>query len=393
MSLGLYFHLPFCAVHCTYCPFAISTDIALQDAYVDALIREVAAWYPERESRDPGGRGARHEPRSPTHPGPSPTLGMTGIDTIYLGGGTPSRTSLANLTRLFAAVRERFDVARDAEISMEANPEDVTAESAGAWRALGVNRISVGVQSFHDRELGVIGRIHDRAQAIAAVRTVVAGGALTNLDLILGLPDQTAESFRETLDTAIDLGAGHLSLYMLDLEERTPLQVQAARGRVSLPEDDLVADLYVEAIERLGRAGLRQYEISNFARAGEECRHNLRYWTRSEYRGFGLGAHSFLGAERFANTRDIRKYIRLAPDARDFAEDLGAGEVRRETLFLQLRQTSGMCYEDLVALSGQEGVAWIERGLQGGWLRKSEGRVAFTPSGFLQSNDFISQLF
>ncbi len=141
---------------------------------------------------------------------------------------------------------------------MEANPEDVNGESVAAWRALGVNRISVGVQSFHDDELRVIGRIHDRAQAIAAVRTVVASGVRTNLDLILGLPNQTAESFRETLDTAVDLGAGHLSLYMLDLEERTPLQVQAARGRVNLPEDDLVADLYLEAIDRLGRAGLRQ---------------------------------------------------------------------------------------------------------------------------------------
>jgi oxygen-independent coproporphyrinogen-3 oxidase len=138
---------------------------------------------------------------------------------------------------------------------------------------------------------------------------------------------------------------------------------------------------------------LRQYEISNFARPGEESRHNLRYWTRSEYRGFGLGAHSFLGNQRFANTRDIRQYIERSPDARDFAEELGEDEVRREKIFLQLRQTSGMCYEDLVALSGQEGIEWIERGLQGGWLRRNDGRVAFTPSGFLQSNDFISQLF
>lgn len=364
MSLGLYFHLPFCAVHCTYCPFAISTDVSLQDAYVDALIREVGAQ----------GAGRRAQ-------------------TVYLGGGTPSRTSLANLARLFDAVRSRYDIASDAEVTLEANPEDVGAAAVAAWRELGVNRISVGVQSFHDDELRVIGRIHDRAQALEAVRTIVASGARSNLDLILGLPDQTAGSFRASLDTAIELGAGHLSLYMLDLEERTPLQVQASRGRVHLPEDDLVADLYLEAVERLGAAGLRQYEISNFARAGEESRHNLRYWTRSEYLGFGLGAHSFVGRERFANTREIRQYIELAPGARDFAEELGEDEVRRETIFLQLRQTSGMCYEDLVALCGKEGNEWIERGLQGGWLRRNDGRVAFTPSGFLQSNDFISQLF
>jgi len=363
MTLGLYLHLPFCRVHCTYCPFAISTDLAQQDAYTAALVREIEAVADGRE-----------------------------VESIYLGGGTPSRTSLANLSRIFAALRG-YAIAADAEISMEANPEDVTPEAVAAWRALGVNRLSIGVQSFHDAELTAIGRIHDRSRALDAIRIAAASGVRTNLDLMLGLPHQTAASFRETLDTAIDLGAGHLSLYMLDLEERTPLQVQVARGRVTLPEDDLVADLYLEAVERLATRGLQQYEISNFARAGEECRHNLRYWTRGEYRGLGLAAHSFDGAQRFANTRDLHRYLATAPDARDFQEDLGEGEVRRETIFLQLRRTTGMCYEALVELCGQEGIEWTERGLQDGWLRRTDGRVAFTPMGFLQSNDFISQLF
>ncbi len=376
-GLGLYFHLPFCRVHCTYCPFAVSTDLELQDRYVEALIREL-----ENGSVVGGWR----VPGEPHRPPPT-------VTTVYLGGGTPSRTSLENLTRLFAAIRATYSVASDAEISMEANPEDVTEEALAAWRAMGVNRLSIGVQSFHDQELTAIGRVHDRARAIEAVTAAVASGVRTNLDLILGLPQQTRESFRETLDTAVALGAGHLSLYMLDLEERTPLEVQVARGRVTLPEDDLVADLYVEAIERLAGVGLQQYEISNFARSGEECLHNLRYWTRAEYLGFGIGAHSFSGGERFANTRDIRRYLELAPHARDFSETLGEGEVRRETLFLSLRQTSGMCYEELLRLCGQEGIAWTERGLQGGWLRREEGRVVFTPAGFLQSNDYISQLF
>lgn len=364
MPLGLYIHLPFCTTHCTYCPFAISTDLALQDAYTAALVREIDA-------------------------------ASTGtVDTIYLGGGTPSRTSLANLARIFDAVRARFDIAAEGEISMEANPEDVTPESVEAWRALGVNRLSMGVQSFHDEELAAISRIHDRRRALDAMRAAVAAGIRANLDLMLGLPRQTAESFRATLDTAIELGAGHLSLYMLDLEEKTPLQVQVSRGRVLLPEEDLVADLYIEAIEHLAARGLAQYEISNFAREGEECRHNLRYWTRGEYHGFGLAAHSFLRGQRFANTRDIRRYIDTSPEARDFSEDLGEGEVRRETIFLQLRRTTGMCYEELVELCGQEGIEWTERGLQEGWLRRvGEARVGFTPAGFLQSNDFISQLF
>lgn len=363
MSHGLYIHLPFCSTHCTYCPFAISTDLGLQDEYVAALLREILA----AEARP--------------------------VDTIYLGGGTPSRTSLENLRRIFTAINERFEVTSDAEISMEANPEDVTAASVAAWRELGVNRLSIGVQSFHDAELSAIGRVHDRSGALTALKTAVANGLRVNLDLILGLPQQTRESFRETLDTAVDLGAGHLSLYMLDLEERTPLQVQVARGRVTLPEEDDVADLYIDAIDRLGRAGLAQYEISNFAKVGEECRHNLRYWTRGEYHGFGLAAHSFLGSERFANTGDIRRYIDSSPAARDFSETLGGDEERRETLFLSLRRTSGIHYADLVALCGEEGIAWTDRGLTEGWLRRVNGRVAFTAAGFLQSNDFISQLF
>ena len=366
MSLGVYLHLPFCSTHCTYCPFAISTDLGLQDGYVEALTRELAV----------GGWRLAGD-----------------VDTIYLGGGTPSRTSLDNLRRLFDSIRASYTIAPDAEISMEANPEDVTDDALAAWRSLGINRLSIGVQSFHDDELVAISRVHDRQQALDAVSAAVATGMRTNLDLILGLPHQTRDSFRETLDTAVALGAGHLSLYMLDLEEKTPLEVQVARGRVTLPEDDLVADAYLEAIERLSTAGLQQYEISNFARPGEECRHNLRYWTRETYLGFGLGAHSFANGERFANTRDIRRYIELAPDARDFSEQLGDLEVRRETIFLALRRTTGMCYEELLQLCGQEGVEWTERGLEGGWLRRVDGRVAFTPAGFLQSNDFISQLF
>ncbi len=354
--IGVYVHLPFCRVHCSYCPFAISTDIELQDRYVDALVREIGS-----------------EP--------------AGADTVYFGGGTPSRTSIPNLRRMV----EALNIAPGAEFSLEANPEDVTPEALAAWKDLGVNRISVGVQSFHDDELRAIGRIHDAGGAIRAIEAL--DGIKTNLDLILGLPHQTRESFAETLEQAIALNPGHLSLYMLDLDETTPLQVQVARGRVSVPDDELVADQYKYAIERLEAAGLRQYEISNFAREGEECRHNLRYWTRGEYRGFGLAAHSFLGERRFANTRNIREYIADPEHARTFEEDLGEDERRRETLFLSLRQTSGINYDQLVALCGQEAIEWVRRGLGDGWLEQHAARVAFTPSGFLLSNDYISQLF
>jgi oxygen-independent coproporphyrinogen-3 oxidase len=393
MSLGLYLHLPFCSTHCTYCPFAISTDLRLQSDYTDALIREIRDDRRSRLARDGGASGTAEGREEGVGDGTSSVHPRPGVDTIYFGGGTPSRLAMEHLNRIFDALRARFTIAENAEVTLEANPEDVSAESVAAWRRMGVNRLSIGVQSFHDPELSAIGRVHDRTRAIDAVRTAVASGVRTSLDLILGLPEQTAGSYRLSLETALGLGVGHVSLYMLDLEERTPLQVQAARGRVVLPEDDFVADLYLETIRRLAGGGLRQYEISNFARPGEESRHNLRYWRREEYLGFGLAAHSFAGERRFANTRDIRRYIELSPAAGDFEETLGEDEVRHEMIFLQLRQASGMCYEDLVALCGQEGIEWIERGLRDGWLVRKGERVAFTPTGFLQSNDFISQLF
>ncbi len=385
MSLGLYVHLPFCRTHCSYCAFAISTDVGLQDEYTEALLRELSSVLNQAS-----GLGPR---------------ASVEVDSIYFGGGTPSRMSIENLRRIVSAIRgpkpEARGLAQDRrqpfEFSMEANPEDITAESLSAWREMGVNRLSIGVQSFRDEELIPLGRVHGAAVAREAVALAARqrGKPATrlSLDLIAGLPNQTVQSFAETLDEAVALGVGHISLYMLDLEEKSPLKVQVDRGRVVIPDDEAVATMYTDAIERLARAGFRQYEISNFAREGEECRHNLRYWTRGQYRGFGLGAHSFMGGRRFANTRDIRKYIARSPDAADFTEDLTAGDVERETIFLNLRQIAGIDHAELERLRGQEGREWINRGLRDGWLERRGSRVAFTPSGFLLSNEFISQLF
>jgi oxygen-independent coproporphyrinogen-3 oxidase len=364
-SVGIYVHLPFCRVHCTYCPFAISTDLSLQDRYFDALLSEV-------EAKSSGPRMA--------------------VESVYFGGGTPSRSALANLQRLSNSLREHFDLLPGAEFTLEANPEDVTPSSLEAWRELGANRISLGVQSFHDRELLPLGRVHGEARAREAVRLTVANGARTSLDLILGLPQQTRESFLASLDEAIASGSGHVSLYMLDLDEGTALHQHVGSGRTRLPEDDLVVELYAEAIERMQAAGLMQYEVSNFARAGDESRHNLRYWRREHYHGFGLGAHSFLGEERFANSRDMTRYLET-PGAVDFRETLGEDERRRETIFLNLRQAAGIQSDEVIRLCGQEGIEWIDRGLEKGWLRRNGSRVAFTPAGFLLSSEYISQLF
>jgi len=363
MPLGLYIHLPFCRVHCTYCPFAVSTDIGLQDRYTDALLAEVDA------------RG-----------------GGAAVDSIFFGGGTPSRTSRQNLTRVVERLRESFEIRDGIEFSLEANPEDITGDAIAFWRTLGVNRLSIGVQSFHDAELRPLGRVHGREQAIEAISLATRSGIRTSIDLILGLPQQTAESFRETLELALATGVEHISLYILDLEEGTALVRQVEGGRVTLPDDDLVASLYTLAINRFAEVGLMQYEISNFARPGQECRHNLRYWRREEYLGFGIGAHSFLGDRRFANTRDIHRYIDGAYEP-EFSEVLGESEVRRETIFLSLRQAGGIHYDDIERLCGNGGIEWMERGLSDGWLRRVGARVAFTPSGFLLSNEYISELF
>ncbi len=378
MSLGIYVHLPFCRVHCAYCPFVVSTDLRLQDAYIDALMREI-----ERRSVGAAalGRSAAGEP-------PAATL----VDTIFFGGGTPSRTSADHLASVVNAIRARFDITPDAEFSLEANPEDVTTEAIVFWRSLGVNRLSIGVQSFHDRELQPIGRIHGADRARQAVRQAVTTGIRTSLDLILGLPHQTADSFRKSLGEAMASGVGHLSIYMLDLDEDTALKKRVERGLVNLPADEVVADLYVEMVDTLQRAGFAQYEISNFARPGEESKHNLRYWRRQHYYGFGVGAHSFVAEQRFANTRDIHRYIdgRFQPE---FAEELTDLDRRRESLFLRLRQTAGIHYDDLVQLCGEEAVEWIEHGVSEGWLRRDGSRVAFTSAGFLVSSELISQLF
>lgn len=365
---GIYVHLPFCRVHCAYCPFVVSTDLRLQRVYIQALLREI------------GRRSAALDTQA------------RGAETIYFGGGTPSRTSPENLVRVAAAIRAGFEVEPVAEFTLEANPEDVTAESIAVWRSIGVNRLSIGVQSFHDSELQAIGRVHGADRAESSVRMAVEAGFRTSLDLILGLPGQSAESYRGSLKRAIDTGAGHISVYMLDLDEETALKRRVESGLVRVPDDDLVGELYVETVATLEQSGLAQYEISNFARPGEQSRHNLAYWRRQPYYGFGVGAHSFAGERRFANSRDIHRY-NAGADEPEIDETLGEVERRHETLFLRLRQTVGLNYSDLLELGGEEASEWIEDGVSEGWLRRDDSRVAFTPAGFLVSSELLSRLF
>jgi len=268
-AYALYLHIPFCAKRCPYCDFNTYAGLEDQfDAYTVALCREI---------RQAGEARARPPVR-----------------TVFIGGGTPTVLEPELLGRILGACREAFAIAPAAEIASEANPGTVDRERFAALRALGVNRLSMGVQSFDDAELQWLGRIHNAIEAersFEAART--AGFDNINLDFMFGLPDQQPETWARTLARALALDPEHLSLYSLIVEEGTPLADRVRRGAVAEPDDDLAADLYVYAMEALAEADFDQYEISSWGRAGRQCRHNLVYWRNEPYLGFGAGAHSF----------------------------------------------------------------------------------------------------
>lgn len=314
MPLGLYIHIPFCAQKCAYCDFySLPGAEGKMDEYVRAVSAHLAEVAP---------RAAQHS-----------------VDTIYFGGGTPSYLGPKRLKALLSSVQKHYALSADAEITLEANPD-----SAGDWRVLralrraGFNRISLGMQSAIDEELRAVGRIHTFEQVRAAV-AAARKAKLKNvsLDLIYGLPGQTMESFSSSLRAAVALEPEHISCYGLKLEEGTPLY--AARDTFSAADDDLQADMYLFAVSFLQEAGFVQYEISNFARPGFESRHNLKYWTLSEYAGFGPGAHSDFGGVRYSFDRDLDAYINGALRGGQMpieCEDLPAWT--RDTEYLMLTQ-------------------------------------------------------
>ncbi len=368
-GIGIYVHLPFCRVKCSYCGFAISTRQSLGEPYLRALEREVELW--------------------------SERLQADGL-TLYFGGGTPSLTPPSAVARLIRRIDGAFPPRGDRELTLEANPEDVTATSLSAWCDAGINRISLGIQSFHDDELRPLGRAHGREGALRALELISGTELRLSLDLIAGLPGQTRERFDQSLDLALGSGAGHLSIYLLDLEERSALDRRVRQGLVALPDEDEVVEMWLSARQRCQEAGIEPYEVSNYARPGEQSRHNRSYWDRTPYLGLGLGAHSFFGSTRLANPTVIGEYIVRLEEGRDptvFEETIGSEEERHERLLLGLRQTRGMETSELVRLAGKGGIEWKRRGLSEGWLEERQGSIAFTPRGFLLSNDLLSELF
>lgn len=395
-TLGLYLSVPFCKAKCSFCNFA--SDVfapGRMDGYIDRLCAEV------RGARAAAKRlGARLPER---------------VDTIYFGGGTPSLLGVEHLERIFAAVRGEFWVDADAEVTLEAAPGQVAGETLGAAMRLGVNRVSFGVQSFMDAESAAVGRSHTGAECIREIERMRAEGVeRVSLDLIAGLPHQTGASWRYSLGEAVGSEVDHVSVYLLEVDEDSRLGREALSGggryhAGALPTEDETADWYVEACERLGAAGLAQYEISNFARDGFSSRHNLKYWTRKSYLGVGMDAHTMLrvgdGAVRWANPDSMEAYLGRHGGVAGL-EVLGAGEVTidrigveaafEEELFLGLRLNSGV---DVVGLAGAFGRARVDRALavlqeveSAGLVERQASRVRLTASGRLASNEVFSRL-
>ena len=373
-KLGIYVHIPFCRSKCAYCDFySLAGREEKMDAYQKALLAHLAETAPLAQSM--------------------------AVDTVYFGGGTPSFYGEKRLRELLAAIRKQYRVEKDAEITLEANPDSVDLKSLKALRKAGFNRLSMGMQSACPEELTAIGRPHTAKQVDEAV-TAARKAKIKNLslDLIYGLPGQTMESWRTTVEHALSLIPQHLSCYGLKVEEGTPLATRVADGEV-LPDDDLQADLYLWTVGRLERAGYPQYEISNFAKPGFESRHNLRYWQTRPYIGFGPGAHSDFGGRRYSFLRDLDGYIDGVLKGGNIidSEDLIPQRERGgEYLMLRLRTAAGIeeweyrrtYFMDFAPLEERLG-----QFREQGWTEKTaDGRWRLTPQGFLLSNQLIGDL-
>jgi oxygen-independent coproporphyrinogen-3 oxidase len=323
MSLGLYVHIPFCSAICSYCNFNRGLfDAVLKERYVAALLAEIAE----------AGDG-------------SPA------DTIYFGGGTPSLLEPFEVRAIIEKCRQAWEVATDAEITLEANPETATAERLAGLRAAGVNRLSIGVQSFSDTELRRLSRLHSAEKALTAFRSArVAGFDNVSLDLMMWLPEQSVPQWLESVDALIELGPEHASMYLLEIYPNAPLRDAMARGAWSVAPEDDAAEMYLSGLERMDSAGYVQYEISNVARPGRESRHNLKYWTDGEWLGFGCGAHSTRRGVRWKNRAATEEYISAVTAGGQPATErrvLTDAERLEEALFMGLRLTDGLDLQEV----------------------------------------------
>lgn len=393
--MALYVHIPFCETKCPYCDFNTYAKIeSLIPGYISALVAEIKMW--------------------------GSMLGKPSVCTVFFGGGTPSYIPAERIALLTAAIRQSFEIDDGAEITLEANPGDCNRAKLASYQDMGINRVSIGMQSFDDDLLRLLGRRHSAAEAVSAYRTAQdAGFDNTSIDVMYGLPYQTLDSWRRTLDQAANLRPQHISLYALTLEGGTPMERSVATGRLPTPDPDLAADMYEMAEDELGAAGYRHYEISNWAMEGWQSRHNLAYWRNEPYLGVGPGAHSSLGGHRFSNLNPPREYIRrlenhgtppIATDGRDddiaatirsspvvdFVEIIDRRTEMAETMMLGLRLDVGISIREFESRFGESPLTLYEEELEevalAGLVDVIDGRIRLTTRGRFLSNEVFVRL-
>lgn len=323
-KLGIYIHIPFCVKKCGYCDFySVKWDEESENSYVRSAINEIKGYVNIKDAYL--------------------------VDTIYIGGGTPSVIMPQNIENLIGALKNTFTVAENAEISMEANPNTLTGK-LNAYRESGINRLSIGIQSLNDNILKTIGRVHNSKEALRAIDSAQKWGFDNiNGDVMFNIPGQTLEDIKDTMHQLIGKGIRHISFYSLKLEEGTPMYSMEKDKEISMPGEDLEREMYYAGREIMENHGLIQYEISNFAFKGYECRHNLKYWNQEEYLGIGPSAHSFMGNVRYSNPSSLKEYILNGGKEkfqRNIQEVLNEDELMFEYIMLRLRLTEGLKFAE-----------------------------------------------
>lgn len=364
--LGVYVHIPFCERKCNYCAFSsFVREKNEQEKYVDSLIKEI------KEFKDQNSQEKHHI-----------------VDTIFIGGGTPSLLADELFLRIVEALKMNFQFSEKLEFTVECNPNSLTKEKLKFYKKMGVNRISLGVQSLDDGQLSFIGRLHDSKGAVEAIKNSLAEFENVSCDLLIGIKDMKADKFLSSLEYLVDLGIKHISTYMLQLEDGTPLAKLANEKETLLPDDEQCVEVYNQTVSFLKKKGFDQYEVSNFAVAGYECKHNIKYWTGEEYIGFGLSAHSYIDGKRFANAKTFDEYYN-----RKFSmcEKLTDAQKIEEHIMLGLRCNKGINKRFLSKLGYDiEGNEYLAEYISRGIIYENEEKTQlFLNPDYYGVNNFI----
>jgi len=370
---AIYVHVPFCKQKCKYCDFNSYAGLdSVHQAYVKAVMHEIASQAQE--------------------------IGVSSVESIYIGGGTPTLLEPSHVTGILSVITGNFNVSRDVEISIEANPETVTEEKLEAIRDSGVNRISIGFQSLDDGILELLGRKHSADQAVNAFKAArEAGFDNINIDMIFGIPGQSIANWAINIEQAASLDPEHISCYGLTIEPGTALEREIAQGTVGAPDEDLQADMLTYTIESLADSDFEHYEISNYSKPGKRCRHNLAYWNNDDYIGFGAGAHSKIGNKRFYNIAKPGEYIKAIDSGNHVADviDLSIEDIMSETVFLGLRKIDGLELKEFEARFGQTILdvygAQVNELLEDGLIENKNGSLRLTHRGLLLGNEVFSR--